>query len=131
MKQVKAINALEIVDDKEQSYVPADEDMNISTEVEGVQVNTLLDTGSELSGVSLELFFELTENPGIDPTRYFPDELGACGITGSAVDSFGYVNLEVKIGPNTFRANFWIIRMNPRLLIGRLTKIAENYHRLM
>ena len=93
--------------------------MHISTTVEGVQVDTLMETGSELSGVSLELFHELTEHPGIDPAKYFPDELGACGITGSAVDSFGFVNLEVKIGPNTFRANFWILRMSPRLLIGR------------
>ena len=45
---IKAINALEILDNRDaaHTYVPVDADMNISTTVEGVQVNTLLDTGA-------------------------------------------------------------------------------------
>ena len=126
--QIRSINALEIAEiknNRERYYVPVDDDMHISTTVEGLQVDTLLDTGSELSGINLLLYDALLES-GLSPDNHVPEELGATGITGSAVDSFGYIPLEVMIGSTKFSGNFWILEMSPKLLIGRDLLKREN-----
>ena len=99
-------------------YAPVDEDMHMSTTVEGLQVDTLLDTGSKLSAINLSLYDELLKQV-LSPDLHVSKELGATGITGSAVDSYGFVPLEIRIGATKFIANFWIMGMSPKLVIGR------------
>ena len=97
--------------------IPVDDAMYIKTQIEGVPVDCLVDSGSRCSVVSTEIYAMLKRKNLIKSEPVY-DELTANGVTGRKVECYGYVSLPVELGTLKFDANFWIMDMVPNLIIG-------------
>ena len=97
--------------------IPVDDDMYVKTQINGIQVDCLVDSGSQYLVISTEVYAMLKRNNKIVDEPVY-DELNANGVGGKKVKCYGYIKLPVKLGMLEFEANFWIMDMIPNLIIG-------------
>ena len=97
--------------------IPVDDDMYVQTQIDGIPVDCLVDSGSRCSVVSTEIYAMLKRKKLIKSEPVY-DELNANGVTGRKVECYGHISLPVELGTLKFDANFWIMYMVANLIIG-------------